>query len=115
MAYTPTTWASGDTITATKLNKMESGIANAGGALIVTIEDDTLDKTWQEIHDAVENGQVVLFYYTTSDGKFACYLSSVEYDSSLESYSINLFNADSGAVMWLGTSTANGYPEHANN
>lgn len=31
MSYTPTTWVTGDTITATKLNKMENGIASAGG------------------------------------------------------------------------------------
>lgn len=31
MAYTPTNWATGDTVTATKLNKLEQGVANAGG------------------------------------------------------------------------------------
>lgn len=31
MAYTPTTWNTGDDVTATKLNKIENGIANAGG------------------------------------------------------------------------------------
>ena len=30
-SYTPTTWATGDTITATAMNKIENGIANAGG------------------------------------------------------------------------------------
>ena len=30
MSYTPTTWTTGDTITATKLNKIENGIAGAG-------------------------------------------------------------------------------------
>lgn len=30
MTYTPNTWATGDTITAAKLNNMEDGIANAG-------------------------------------------------------------------------------------
>ena len=30
MAYTPTEWATGDVITAQKLNKMEGGIAGAG-------------------------------------------------------------------------------------
>lgn len=30
MAYTPTEWATGDVITAQKLNKMEQGIADAG-------------------------------------------------------------------------------------
>lgn len=31
MAYTPTTWTTGDTITATAMNKIENGIAGAGG------------------------------------------------------------------------------------
>lgn len=31
MSYTPTTWGTGDTITASALNKIENGIANAGG------------------------------------------------------------------------------------
>jgi len=31
MAYTPTTWTTGDTITASAMNKIENGIANAGG------------------------------------------------------------------------------------
>ena len=30
MSYTPTTWATGDVITAEKLNNMEDGIVNAG-------------------------------------------------------------------------------------
>lgn len=30
MAYTPTTWATGDTITASAMNKIENGIAGAG-------------------------------------------------------------------------------------
>lgn len=65
MSYTPTDWKSGDTITSEKLNKMEQGIADAGGTsgggvLYVGITDvdgvDTLTKTWQEIWDACENG-----------------------------------------------------------
>lgn len=31
MSYTPTTWTTGDTITAAKLNKIENGIADGGG------------------------------------------------------------------------------------
>lgn len=54
MAYTPTEWQTGDIITATKLNNMEQGIANAG-ILKVSVTDAnvlTLDKTWQEIFSA---------------------------------------------------------------
>lgn len=55
MAYTPNTWATGDTITAAKLNNMEQGIASAGGGILVVdidAETDSLTKTWQEISDA---------------------------------------------------------------
>ena len=35
MSYEKQTWANGDVITAEKLNHMEDGIENAGGALVV--------------------------------------------------------------------------------
>lgn len=41
MAYTPTTWVTGDTITAVKLNNMEQGIADAGIFFVETEWDDT--------------------------------------------------------------------------
>ena len=58
MSYEPTNWKNGDIVTADKLNKLEQGVASAGGGggvLIVTadIETGALNKTWQEIHDAV--------------------------------------------------------------
>lgn len=51
MSYEPTTWEAGDVVTSAKLNKMEQGIAS-NGILIVHVTSGTLDKTWQEIHDA---------------------------------------------------------------
>ena len=33
MSYTPTSWSTGDTITAAAMNKIENGIANAGGGV----------------------------------------------------------------------------------
>lgn len=71
MAYTPTTWATGDVITATKLNNMEQGIANAGGAVQVgyTFEDGTitLDKTWQEINDGMAAGNTYVIAFDPED------------------------------------------------
>lgn len=66
MAYTKQTWATGDVITAEKLNHREDGVAGAGGVLVVHInftQDGnytvyTLDKTWQEIYDALDSGLV---------------------------------------------------------
>ena len=40
MAYTPTTWTTGDTVTATKMNKIENGIANAGNNYDIVISAD---------------------------------------------------------------------------
>lgn len=58
MSYDKQNWQTGDVITANKLNHIEDGIANGGGVLVVSAVYDeqtdttTLDKTWQEIHDA---------------------------------------------------------------
>ena len=85
MSYTKHTWTNGDVITATKLNEMENGIDEAssgespGGILIIneTEVDDShgngliLDKTWQEIFDAIyEDKKACYIYYdetTTND------------------------------------------------
>lgn len=40
MSYSPTTWETGDTITAEKLNKMEGGIAGAVVSFPITYEHD---------------------------------------------------------------------------
>lgn len=60
MSYTPTTWNTGDTITATAMNKIEQGVANAGSVLICTAtsngSNQVLDKTVQEIYDALLSG-----------------------------------------------------------
>lgn len=71
MSYTPTTWTTGDTITASAMNKIENGIAGAGSALIVNVNannqnsvgtageysyNDTLDTTFADIYDALANG-----------------------------------------------------------
>lgn len=67
MAYTPTTWVTGDTVTATKLNKLEQGVANAGSALICNCTNNgsyiALDKTVQEIYDALLSGTPAYIKY----------------------------------------------------
>ena len=71
MSYEPTEWKTGDVVTAAKLNKLENGVANAGGGgsgggLIVHLVEDPedpesvlLDKTWAELKAAVESGNCV--------------------------------------------------------
>ena len=63
MSYTPTEWKTGDIVTSTKLNKLEQGVANAGGGgclIEIGVTDtesaSTLQKTGQEILDYIEAG-----------------------------------------------------------
>lgn len=79
MSYTPTNWTTGDTITATKLNKIEQGIANAGSALICRTIDDGgyfyLDHTAQEIYEALLSGTPAYILY--EEGDFTVYSGSM--------------------------------------
>lgn len=85
MAYTPTEWSTGDTITASAMNKIENGIAGAGSALIVTSQYDengklVMDKTVQEIYDALASGTPVYYKYvygTSSDYTGILYLTPI--------------------------------------
>ena len=77
MSYTPTNWSSGDIVTAEKLNKIEQGIAEALSSeasdipeqtssgqtlLVVHINNHTMDKTFGEIKDTLEQGGAIKFY-----------------------------------------------------
>ena len=81
MSYTPTTWTTGDTITATKLNKIENGVANAGSVLICNssysseVSAFVLDKTVQEIHNALLAGTPAYIKYQYGD--FATYTGTL--------------------------------------
>ena len=90
MAYTPTEWACGDAITAEKLNKIESeleALSQSGGSqsLIInaaSIEGDATtkyvvtDKTWQQVHDAMESG-IPCYFGFNADEFSICYAQDV--------------------------------------
>lgn len=56
MAYTKNTWRTGDIVSSVKLNHMEDGVAAAYEVMVINDNNGTLDKTWQEIHDAMAAG-----------------------------------------------------------
>lgn len=70
MSYVQTNWKNGDIITAEALNHIEQGVANANGALIITVETEecpdsahgdthmVADVTWQEVYDAISQGRI---------------------------------------------------------
>ena len=73
MSYTPTNWSTGDTITAEKLNKMESGIEKSFMVIGTTVGPSgiSVDLTYDEclglLHD---NYHVVLAVGPANEGNF---------------------------------------------
>ena len=117
MAYTKQTWNNGDIITAEKLNHMEDGIAS-GGVMAVNLTYDestltyTMNKTWQEIHDAIASGTMVIVIAPNEEGveQMMCYRAvhadfTGRYDVSVVSGYGQL-----GAVLFYSAASSDGYP-----
>lgn len=122
MAYTPTTWTTGDTITTSKLNKIEQGIAGAGGCFLVGYDTNNamaLDKTWQEIVDAVKSGKLpILYWENTNDignnmyeyhGEIKFFENWNHREDSLTPYSITFVNDGNGSSSFTASSPTD-YP-----
>lgn len=60
MAYTPTTWKSGDVVTSAKLNKLEQGVASTVFVVTLSYDEETstysTDKPYADILAAYEAG-----------------------------------------------------------
>lgn len=130
MSYTKQTWATGDTVTATKLNHMEDGIAGAGGGIVLDLVDrDTpLTMTFEEIADALSSGTNVYIKNDnhddwSSDYNSCCMLGRVvkayKYDTtyriiadwgSLEGTINTNASIFSPAVLIFSASDYNAYP-----
>lgn len=130
MSYTPTTWTTGDTITASAMNKIENGIANAGGAMIVNLDDGELDKTYTEIYGAISSGTPVYLRYSYGDSespnegqRLAPITAVYRYSDSVYRVAVNqphyanMIQGISGkadlftpSIAIFATSSASGYP-----
>ena len=116
--------ASADTLGGIKvgsgLSIDSSGVlsASGGGTFVVHSEYDdvtsalTLDKTWEEIHDALVDGKIPILAFD-SDGEY----TSIGYIyatmmNSLESYAVYGFMIDTGSLVNLvfETNSEDGYP-----
>lgn len=108
MSYTPTNWATGDTITAEKLNKMESGIENANAPFVVTLTPTALDysgemdKTVAEINAAYVSGRKIVYKVTTNETQFIyADVTMVYFNNSYAYPSFNAFIIDDGNDLLL--------------
>lgn len=92
------------------------GGSSSGGVLVVNITDDgtteTLDKTWQEIYDALESGSAPMLVFKNSDGYFLNQWQSVEGDegNGYSVYCVNRQDAANPTQYWAESST--GYPSY---
>lgn len=115
MSYSPTTWQTGDTIAAEKLNNMEQGIAGAGGCLVVNAMFNKTkteemgydfyfdcDKPMSEISAAYLAGQNirVLFYseWAKNDSEEYVHLDTARFCKGLD---VSATYADSAATLIL--------------
>lgn len=116
MSYIKQTWTRGDTITADKLNHMEDGIANNGSFLIVNdeyheeLDGTVLDKTWQEIYDAMEAG-VVCFVKSHPDQNNVtlCMIETCYLNNNNNTYNI-IVNGYNYTLGHFTTMSSDGYP-----
>lgn len=122
MSYTPTNWSTGDTITASALNKIEQGIAGGGGGAVIIEDNGTqLDKTFAEIYELIHSGTPCYISYTHSgspslsdlDTEFAYFVSLMPvlavkkyddmyrvYASASRSQYVSNTNYVGGAAVW---------------
>ena len=120
MSYVKQTWQTGDVVTSAKLNHMEDGIAagggSGGGVLVVGMDTTTftLDKTWQEIYDAMAAGQIAVIGYAmeTGDALISGRYPVVQAIRQSGSYSVATLSLDINevAVATFAASSADGYP-----
>ncbi len=109
MAYTKNTWNTGDIVSSQKLNHMEDGIANSENVFIVGgaslngngNPEGTLDKTWQEIHDALQN-KICLVVISDNANIVHYFVSGT--DMINDAYHVFIGESD------FSVSAANGYP-----
>lgn len=112
MSYEKQTWATGDVITAEKLNHMEDGIA--GGTLVIggfSYSDNneltgTSDKTWQEIYNAMVAGVRCVVVIAGTDGCSQLTITASFHVGGRYSFSINHPAGSYTAT----TTSADGYP-----
>lgn len=119
MAYEPTEWKSKDVITSAKLNKLEQGVANSGGAFVINVDPVTytMDKTWQEIHDALETKSVEAIIHIGETDILAFLVLGSSYNEDYGGYLVQCcaFESDDYITYEIvgslfTTETSDGYP-----
>lgn len=88
-------------------SNMAGGGSSGGGVLVVHEVNGTLDKTWQEITNALKSGTLPVICYESPDGG-----GSIEQiaSTSVESGAYNVYLMSDTSNPALSAELANGYP-----
>ena len=100
----------GETVALIKAIGGGSGGGGGGGALVVTWKnDDSLDKTWQEIYDAAP---FVVLYYEDTGILGVYHLVEIENQSNINRYAVSFISATQGETVYptFASSSPSGYP-----
>lgn len=100
MAYTPTVWKTGDVVSSEKLNKMENGIANAGGGasnLFEILVDYDVFSGWYEVDSNISFDDIVNAY---RQGKLIYLVIDLDPDHN-GVYPLADLNVESGQVRFV--------------
>lgn len=82
MAYEPTVWAAGDSITSAKMNKLENAVANGGGGMMIMECTEDIDKyyagmladkTYEDVLGAIQQGKLVWAHMYTVEPGYGAY------------------------------------------
>ena len=97
-------------------SNMSGGGSSGGGVLVVNIDEEytTLDKTWQEIHDALAQGIPCVTVYAEDNDFEQGQIVSVSASAGTGNYIVNALSAQGTTpvvVKWTATS-ADGYPAY---
>lgn len=132
MAYTRTNWSTGDTITATKLNNMESAIEANGsiaGIMVITLSNNVMNKTFTEIFNHLSNGGIAfvkdvstdaITSYVTQRGMYPV-IKAYKYSDNYRVYAIDASSfGNKGSTYYYGmpkvvsytAATATSYPSY---
>lgn len=116
MSYEKQTWKNGDIITEDKLNHIEDGIAEVGssgggGGMAIHINTvdsaQVMDKTWQEITDAISAGIIPIVVESYPPGVYLSIVIGSGFDEST-GYYVNV-DVDTSIISYA-TDSVDGYP-----
>ena len=92
------------------VDSMSSGGSVGGGVLVVHDVDGTLDKTWQEIHNAFVSGGVRIVNEDEYGTEFVITVNGTESGDDSGEWAVYTSNTGNFAPHHYTTTSADGYP-----